>query len=215
MLYEELQLKVLRMLRPVWNRVVSFDLETNVRNLNFLTNERILAVGLAWRRDGRFLDSEGIEVKTLLLKEDTDVSEMELLRALGGELARIKPLCVLGYGIRQYDIPLIAIKKQHYGEHMKAHSEFWKLVDFAESAAHIDLYHILKYKGYRKFQEALGSDEFSSLPLKRRKEIVTGDRREKAREIYRMWREDKDRLKEYVEGDVHDALLLAEKIAFG
>jgi len=68
MLYEELQLKVLRMLRPVWNRVVSFDLETNVRNLNFLTNERILAVGLAWRRDGRFLDSEGVEVKTLLLK---------------------------------------------------------------------------------------------------------------------------------------------------
>ena len=29
-----------------------------------------------------------------------------------------------------------------------------------------------------------------------------------------MWKENKDRLKEYVEGDVHDSLLLAEKIAF-
>lgn len=214
MRYEDLQIKVLMMLRPLWNRVVSFDLETHVKEEKFLTDERILAVSLARRTGGNFLDSEGIEMKTLLLKEDTDASEMELLRELGEYLGRIKPLCVLGYGIRQYDIPLLTIKKQHYGNRMETWSEFWKLVDFTESAIHLDLYHILKYEGYRKFEEVLSSDKFADLPLKRVRQTVAGNRKEKASEIYRLWREDKEKLKTYVEGDVHDVFLVAEKLAF-
>jgi len=195
MLYEQFQFKILRLLRPVWNRVVSFDLETNVKNLKFLTDERILAISLARRKNGNLMESKGVEIKTLFLKEDTNESEIELLRELGSELDRIKPLCVLGYGIRW--------------------SEFWKIVDFIESAVHIDLYHILKYKRYRKFEEALNSSEFAGLPLKKTKSIVTENRKGKALEIYNLWKRNKENLKNYIEGDVHDALLIAEKLVFG
>ena len=215
MLYEQFQFKILRLLRPVWNRVVSFDLETNVKNLKFLTDERILAISLARRKKGNLMESKGVEIKTLFLKEDTNESEIELLRELGSELDRIKPLCVLGYGIRQYDIPLMAMKKQYYGKYMKAWSEFWKIVDFIESAVHIDLYHLLKYKRYRKFEEALNSSEFAGLPLKKTKRIVTENRKGKALEIYNLWKRNKEKLKNYIEGDVHDALLIAEKLVFG
>lgn len=215
MRYEELQVKLLKMLRPMWNRVVSFDLETNVKEEKFLTDERILAISLARRESGNVLDDKGIEIKTWFLKENTDISEIELLRELGEYLGKIKPIGVLGYGIRQYDIPLLIIKKQRYGSRMKKWNEFWKLVDFTESAIHIDLYHVLKYKKYRKFEEALSSDEFTDLPLKRVKTTVTGNRRKKALEIYELWKEDRNKLKTYVEGDAHDALLIAEKLAFG
>ena len=137
---------------------------------------------------------------------------MDLLLRFGREIGRIEPLCVLGYGIRQYDIPLLAIKKQRYGDRMKERKEFWKLVDLVESALHIDLYHILKYKRYKRFEEVIRSEEFSHLPLKKTKSLITGKRDEKALRIYEFWKEDRDKLKEYVEGDAYNSLLIAEKI---
>jgi hypothetical protein len=35
------------------------------------------------------------------------------------------------------------------------------------------------------------------------------------KEIYGPWREDKDKMETYMEGDAHDSLLIAEKLAFG
>ncbi len=211
MKYEDLHIKLLRMMKPHWKRVVAFDLETYVTD-GFLTNERILAASIARRVEGDFTKEEGIDIKTIILKEDSDESEVELLKEFGKELESIRPLCVVGYGIRQYDIPLMAIKKQHYGSSMKRCSEFWKIVDFVESAVHIDLYHILKYKGYRKFDEVVYSKEFANLPLKRTKNIVSRERSDKASEIYQLWKKDREKLKAYVEGDAHDALLIAEKL---
>ncbi len=212
MRYEDLQIYLLRLLKSFWNRVLALDIETHVVEQRYLENDRILAVGIARRVSGDLLDSDGIEVKTIFLEDDTDDSEIELLKKLGAELSRIKPLCVVGYGIRQYDIPLLAIKKQRYGNLMKQFREFWKLVDLIESAVHIDLYHILKYKGYRKFDDVVHSVEFAMLPLKRTKSIIAKERAEKAHEIYRLWRENREKLEEYVEGDVHDSLLIAEKL---
>ncbi len=212
MKYEDLQIILLKFMKSYWKRVIAFDMETHVPDQRYLTGERILAISFARRIGGEFLKSDGIEIKTLFLEEDTDDAEIDLLLRFGKELGRIKPICVLGYGMRQYDIPLLAIKKQYYGEHMKSRKEFWRIVDFVESALHIDLYHILKYKGYRKFDQVINSEEFASLPLKRTKNIVTGERTEKAMKIYELWEKNRDQLKEYVEGDVHDSLLIAEKI---
>lgn len=212
MKYEDLQIILLKFMKSYWKRVIAFDMETHVPDQRYLTGERILAISFARRIGGKFLGSNGIEIKTLFIEENTDDAEVDLLLRFGKELGRIKPICVLGYGIRQYDIPLLAIKKQYYGEYMKNRKEFWRIVDFVESALHIDLYHILKYKGYRKFDHVINSEEFASLPLKRTKNIVTGERAEKAIKIYELWEKNRDQLKEYVEGDVHDSLLIAEKI---
>lgn len=206
MRYEEFQLRLMRMLKPFWSRVISLDIETHVLNEQFLTNERILSISFARRISGNLMDAKGIEVKTIFLNGENDESEKRLLEIFNNELGKIKPLGVLGYGLRQYDIPLLIIKKQHYGLLL------WKLIDMTESVVHIDLYHLLKYKRYRKLDEAIDSPEFMGLPLKRTKHIVPKDRKEKGREIYRLWMEDRDKFGMYCEGDVYDVLLIAEKL---
>jgi len=110
-----------------------------------------------------------------------------------------------------------------------------KLIDATESAVHIDLYHILKYKGFKKIEEVLFSEDFSSLPLKRvklefleelrskvkkqktsleGKDLRKALRREYGRSIYSLWKNDKKQFREYLEGEVNDFLLLVEKLTF-
>jgi len=152
------------------------------------------------------MQANGVETKTFFLEADDDESEINLLKRLDYELGSIRPLCVLGYGVRQYDVPLLCIKKQHYNLLL------WKIIDLCESAFHIDLYHILKYKKYKKFEDVLSSPEFANLPFKNTKGLVPKDREEKGKEIFRLWKEDKEKLRTYAEGDVYDTLLIAEKI---
>ncbi|MEM2560482.1 MAG: hypothetical protein QXD53_06825 [Candidatus Bathyarchaeia archaeon] len=53
------------------------------------------------------------------------------------------------------------------------------------------------------------------MPLKRTHNILPKDRIEKGKEVFRLWKERREKLKEYAEGDVYDILLIAEKLAFG
>lgn len=209
MKYEDFQLQLMRGLQPFWKRVIFLDLETHVINQQYLTNERILSISMARRVSGKFTTAEGIDVKTLFLERESDAAEKTLLEHFNVELGKIKPLGVIGYGIRQYDIPLLILKKQHY------RALLWKLIDMTESAVHIDLYHILKYKRYRKLKEAITAPEFQALPLKRTKELVPQARNGKGQEVYRLWQEDREKLQQYGEGDVHDTLLIAEKLMLG
>jgi len=207
MKYEEMQISFLKSIKPYWARVISLDFETHVPELTkFLTNERILSISFSRRISGEMMQAKGVETKTFFLESEDDESEINLLKKLDYELGSIRPLCVLGYGHRQYDIPLLCIKKQCYNLLL------WKLIDLCESAFHIDLYHILKYKRYKKFEDALSSPEFSNLPFKNTKGLVPKDRMEKGKEIYRLWKDDREKLRKYAEGDVHDVLLIAEKI---
>lgn len=135
------------------------------------------------------MERNGIELKTIFLGNEDDESEKALLKNLDLELSAIKPLGVIGYGLRQYDIPLLVMKKQHYNLLL------WKLIDMTESAIHVDLYHLLKYKRYKKLDQALSSPEFAHLPLKRTHNILPTDRTEKGREVYRLWRENREELK--------------------
>jgi hypothetical protein len=110
-------------------------------------------------------------------------------------------------------MPLLVIKKERY--YKRYNLSLWGIVDVTESAAVIDLYHILKYMGYKKLEEALSSQEFAHLQFKRTKHLVSSDREKKREEVYRLWKEDREKLREYSEGEVHDFLLLAEHLAFG
>ncbi len=165
--FEDFQLELLKFLKPFWSRVISFDVETHVIGQGYLTNERILAIGIARRTSGDFMKEKGIEVKILWLEEDNEDAEIELLRNFCRELSRIKPLGVIGYGIRQYDMPLMAIKKQRYEAEIKKFSEYWKLVDFVESTLPIDLYHILKFKfkSIRRLEDVANLDDAKKIFL--------------------------------------------------
>lgn len=201
-----MNLKLLNFFRSNWNRVISLDLETHVIERQFLKNERVLAISYARRINGKFMETEGIETNTLILQNDSIESELELLKKFNTELKQIRPLCVIGYGLRYYDIPLLHLKRRHYN------ITIWYIVDLIESTFQVDLYHILKYKKYKRLADVISSDEFSDLPLKKAKDIVSKDKMKKGEDIYKLWKENKEDLKNYVEGDVHDPLLIIEKL---
>ena len=189
--------------------MISLDLETKVLDSSqMLTNERILSVSIARRISGE-PTSAGIEVETILLSRDDEESEKKLLEDLNEKLGEIKPLGVVGYAMRSYDIPLLSIKKQRH--YQKYRSPLWKLIDTIESAAHVDLYFPLKRMGYRNLEEAIGSPRFENLPLRKTKSLFPSGE-DKAKALYEAWKTGKEKFKKYAEGDTHDLLLIAEKL---
>jgi DNA polymerase elongation subunit (family B) len=225
---EEWNLNILRLLKNEWKdgKVIALDMETSAKDPNnFLTDELILAVSFAWRSSGEPMEEKGISVKTKILDNESEESEKELLIVLNEELEELSrsrskphgvvgyPLAVVGYNIRQYDIPLLVFKKEKY---QKCYNlTLWKIVDVTELAAIIDLYHLLKYMGYKNLEGVLSAQEFKHLQIGRTRHLVPTNREEKGKEIYRLWKENKETLKKYLEGEVHDFLLIAEYLVFG
>jgi len=225
---EEWNLNILRLLKNEWKdgKVIALDMETSAKAPNnFLTDELILAVSFAWRSSGEPMEEKGISVKTKILDNESEESEKELLIVLNEELEELSrsrskphgvvgyPLAVVGYNIRQYDIPLLVFKKEKY---QKCYNlTLWKIVDVTELAAIIDLYHLLKYMGYKNLEGVLSAQEFKHLQIGRTRHLVPTNREEKGKEIYRLWKENKETLKKYLEGEVHDFLLIAEYLVYG
>jgi len=207
--YEELNARLLLLLKDLWNRVIFLDMETDVRDENFLRNERILLISMARRVSG-YLSLNGVEVKSFVLESYSDSGEFELLVKFDRELSKIRPLAVVGFGLRSYDIPLLAIKKERYN----GHRNLWKIVDLVEQALHIDLCHILRYYfQVKRFEEIYLHEDFSDLPLRRAKSMVSDlSRTEKGHHIYNLWVRDKEKLREYCEGEVFDMLLVTERL---
>lgn len=200
----------LKFLKPLWGRMISLDLETKVLDRReMLTNEMILSVNIARRTSGE-LTHAGIEVETIILSREDEESEKELLENLNEKLGEIKPLGVVGYAMRGYDIPLLLIKKQRY--YQKYVSPLWKLIDTLESAVHVDLQSPLKRIGCRKLEDAIYSPIFGNLPLKKTKSLFPSAGEDKAKAIYEAWKTDREKFKKYAEGDAHDTLLIAEKM---
>ncbi|MEM3565194.1 MAG: hypothetical protein QXR19_18340 [Candidatus Jordarchaeaceae archaeon] len=210
MFYEEFTIKLIKFLRTVWDRVIFLDLETKNLENKFLHNERILSVCFSRRVNGKLCEEKGVEAKCLLLEED-DESEKNLLTGLDRELMKIRPLGVIGYGLRRYDIPLLIIKEERCKE--GSGKRWWKINDMLESAAHIDLYHLFKYYGLGgKLHEVLNSKISEDLPSIRAKDSISADRNLKGMQIYDLWKNSKPAFKKYALGDVIDLQLILEKI---
>ena len=210
-----------------WGRAVSIDLETKIEKKgDFLTGERLLGIGFA-RREG-----SGVETRTLRLKDDSDDAEVQLLDEAARWLDKVRPLLLLGYNIAGYDYPLLAMKVKWYDDRARALSpeglrpvfprEYWALKDALTRAFVIDMMHPLRYAmarhegstaKYRSLAHSVAHPMFAHVPLMRRKELAeAGSQMGKGQKIYEMWKTKDPNFERYLEGDVHDVLLLAEEI---
>lgn len=215
-----------------WHRAVSVDLETKIEKKgDFLTGERLLGIGFA-RRAG-----ENVETKMFRLKDDTDEAEIELLNEAARWLATVRPLLLLGYNISGYDYPLLSLKLKWYDDFGRAKCkegekpvfarEYWALKDALTRAFVLDMMHSLRFvvaqsdgttAKYRSLAYCVGHRMFADVPLMRRKELAdagaqTGNAQtDKGKRIYEMWKNHDPSFENYLEGDVHDVLLLAEQI---
>jgi len=234
--YENLEKDIVRVLRKYWTkrvykdpfgkertampRVISLDMETApLKDMDFLTNERILAIAIARRISGRFGTSKGIEVKSLILKGNSDREEYLLLREFN-ELLKPEPLAVIGHGIRDYDLPLLSIKMKRYDpdvEEVKLQipkievEKLWHIINILQRAVPLDLMIRLRHKlKTGKFDDIVENPKYSLLPLKRVKHPAPRKGETAGETILRTWKEDPEGLKKLVEAHVHDILLIAE-----
>ena len=207
-----------------WHRVVSIDLETKItKKEDFLTGERILAVGVARRTQS------GIETSIFRLKEETDEGELELLYETARWMQMVRPLVLLGYNISGYDFPLLCLKLKWHDDFLRAKSagakpifprEYWALKDALTRTYILDLMHPLRFAiaqydkatpKYKSLSDVVSHQCYSALPLMRRKQLAAGEGTEgKGARIYEMWKSRNPDFEKYLEGDVHDVLALAE-----
>lgn len=224
--YEELSRSVIGTVKAEnsWSRVISIDLETKImKKEDFLSGERILAVGVA-RRFG-----SGIETCMFRLKEETDDAELELLYETARWLQMAKPLVLLGYNIAGYDFPLLCLKLKWHDDYLRRKSagakpvfprEYWALKDALTRTYILDLMHPLRFAiaehdkatpKYKSLEDVVNHQCYSALPLMRRKQLASSDSQEgKGVRIYEMWKSNNPDFEKYLEGDVHDVLALAE-----
>ncbi|MCX6770481.1 MAG: hypothetical protein NTX79_00330 [Candidatus Micrarchaeota archaeon] len=227
--YDELASSLVETIRSrgEWHRAVSIDLETKIeKKTDFLTGERLLAIGVA-RRAG----SEA-EVRTFRLKDESDDAEIELLYEAARHLAPIRPLLLLGYNIAGYDYPLLSMKLKWHDDLLRARMpegekphfprEYWALKDALTRAFVLDMMHPLRFAiaqhdnatpKYKSLADVVSHARFANLALMRRKQLAAGNSTEnKGQVIYDMWRAHDPNFERYLEGDVHDVLLLAEEM---
>ncbi len=226
--WEDIHAAVLKYVRSRgWeNRIACIDLETKILAKNeFLTGERILAAGMSWMEGGE------IRTWTKMLAEETDKAEMDLLSALGVQFHVVRPLVLVGYNIAGYDYPLLCMKQKWWGENIeeklpdgrkKFPVEYWALKDGLTRSWILDIMHPARFHLSRKtggpakhlpLSDVLGSEHFAETPFLRLKHLTNGQTSEdKGKIIYGMWQRNDPDLTRYLEGDVHDTLLLMKEI---
>jgi DNA polymerase elongation subunit (family B) len=224
--YEELSRSAIDAIKAhgSWHRVVSIDLETKItKKEDFLSGERILAVGMARRM------ASGIESRTFTLKEETDEAEIALLYEAARYLQEARPLVLLGYNISGYDFPLLCLKLKWHDDLLRNRStdgkpvfprEYWALKDALTRTYILDLMHPLRFEiarhdkatpKYKSLADVVDHQCYASLPLMRRKQLASSSSQEgKGARIYSMWKAKDPDFERYLEGDVHDVLVLAE-----
>jgi len=213
---EELQLKNMKIVnnKGLWYRAVAFDFETKVLKLDeFLTGEIILGVSLARR-----VSSGEIEKEIIILNDESDEEELELLKKLDKILQQWKPLLIMGYFSRDYDLPLLSLKKQKYK--LLGH-KLWGVTNIINGSIHLELADLSRYliekkyqesRGYRRMDVIMEHKHFSDLPFINTKKLISTSRENKGLEIYHSWKKKDPKYEKYLEGEAHDQLLIAERI---
>src|SRR5579875_919936 len=90
-----------------WDRVLSLDLETLIRNQeDFLTGEQIIACSVAYYSSAE----STIRTEIFISSGEGSQFEDEVLLQLDAFVGGFKPLVIIGYNHTGYDIPLLRLK---------------------------------------------------------------------------------------------------------
>lgn len=221
--YEQLENNVVRLLynNGSWNRVVSLDIEASLEIFDD-PKKTILSISVARRNNSK------IEIQNFIIEDETPEEEVKIIKQLGAYCRDIKPLMLIGYGIRGFDLPILLIKTKQLEEYLEPNGympEYWALIDTLRRSYILDIINrvkseIARYTNNRprriSLDDAINHDRFKHLPFKKTKYIVSdllsNSNNNKWAAIHKLWKEDRDKFIKYIEGDVHDTLLLAEDL---
>ncbi|MDG7051927.1 MAG: hypothetical protein JRN19_05695 [Nitrososphaerota archaeon] len=223
--YDDLQRAVIDYLRrnDAWNRVVSLDIEASLET-PYDPGRAMLSLSVARRGAG------GIEVSNFIVKEETEEQEFEdIFSRFGPYCEQNRPLVLLGYGISDFDLPILSVKMRLLDERFRKDgkylSGYWALRDTLRRAYIIDLIDPVRFEiakvdrappHFLSLEAAIQHERFHGLPFRNAKHVVSDLMKErqlnKWEAIHYLWMNDRERFREYIEGDVYDTLLLAEEL---
>ncbi|EQD68646.1 DNA polymerase elongation subunit, partial [mine drainage metagenome] len=205
--FYEAKLKFIKNTIGKANRVLSFDLETLVKDSSFLNQERIIAISVT-TSDGK--------TDVFTSEADSDEEEYAILKKFNDLIGNFKPEVITGFNHAAYDIPLIYTKlvKLSYSR------QLWHLKFFLGTSFIADMMYICamdlfpdtgeyKIRGLRKVLEM---PKYLLLPLERKKDLVIIDGKNIAEAIEMLWKSDRNKFIQYCEGDTKDVITLYDYI---
>lgn len=224
--YDDVQRTVVNYLyrNRAWNRAISLDLEADLETLND-PKKLMLSLSVASR------NGDKIEVRNFILDEETEAGETAVIGQFGEYCQETRPLLVTGYGITDFDLPVLLLKMRQLDIKFKKERTYtpghWAFRDTLRRAYFLDMVDPVRFEIGRadntspKFvdlETAISHKRFQHLPFRNTKHIVS-DLEEKLKlnkweVIYQLWksRNESEDFKQYIEGDVHDSLLLTEEL---
>ena len=191
-------------------KIFSFDLETLVVDSNgFLTNEEIIGISAAY-------NFPEIHTDVYISKPEEHEREDSLLKKFDELLGRVQPEIIIGYNHTGYDIPLIQkkIRNRNFSSRLR-NIEYYIGTSWCLDMMYVIAEDIEKMTGdyfIRKLDDVVVHERYSSLPLKRVKNIVIQQNRNKGEVIKELWLNKDEKLRDYAAGDSHDILLIFHDI---
>ena len=191
-------------------KILSFDLETLVVDSNgFLTNEEIIGISAAY-------NFPEIHTDVYISKPEEHEREDSLLKKFDELLGRVQPEIIIGYNHTGYDIPLIQkkIRNRNFSNRLR-NIEYYIGTSWCLDMMYVIAEDIEKMTGdyfIRKLDDVVVHERYSSLPLKRVKNIVIQQNKNKGEVIKEMWLNKDEKLRDYAAGDSHDILLIFHDI---
>lgn len=222
--YDDLQQLITNFLKnnQAWNRAVSLDIEADLRILDE-PKKIILSISTA-RRDG-----DKIDIQKFVLNDETVEDEVRIFNEFGSFCERFRPLVFIGYGIGRFDLPVLLVKMRQldnmFRQDGKYQSGYWAFRDAITRSYVLDMinpvrFEVAKFDGstpkFISLENTIAHKRFEHLPFLRTKNIVSTmtntSTDNKWDVIYNLWKNNRNSFNQYVEGDVHDTLLLAEEL---
>ena len=191
-------------------KILSFDLETLVADSNgFLTNEEIIGISAAY-------NFPEVHTDVYISKPEEHEREESLLKRFDELLGRVQPEIIIGYNHTGYDIPLIQkkIRNRNFSNRLR-NIEYYIGTSWCLDMMYVIAEDIEKMTGdyfIRKLDDVVVHERYSSLPLKRVKNIVIQQNKNKGEVIKEMWLNKDEKLRDYAAGDSHDILLIFHDI---
>ncbi len=191
-------------------KILSFDLETLVADSNgFLTNEEIIGISAAY-------NFPEVHTDVYISKPEEHEREESLLKRFDELLGRVQPEIIIGYNHTGYDIPLIQkkIRNRNFSNRLR-NIEYYIGTSWCLDMMYVIAEDIEKMTGdyfIRKLDDVVVHERYSSLPLKRVKNVVIQQNKNKGEVIKEMWLNKDEKLRDYAAGDSHDILLIFHDI---
>lgn len=218
--YEILQKHIVDFLKSnnIWDKAISLDIEAD---LGILDNpqKNILSISVARRIDKK------IEIKNFISEDESIEGEIKIFNELGDFCEKVRPIILIGYGINRFDRIALGVKMRClddlFRKEGRYESCYWALRSALTRSYILDAIDPVRFEIGRhdnappkiiSLESALAHPRFKGLPFKNTKNIVSSVKGNKWETIRNLWKNDRKKFKKYIEGDVHDTLLLVEDI---